>query len=67
MAAIVTEAIPHLPPYLLHECLKVAGMSTASATRFMESHNLVTIEDMLWFCPRKSQDLTKIYNRQQTS
>ena len=44
------------------KCLKVAGMSAAGATRFMEAHQLVTIEDMLLFCPSKYQDLMKIKN-----
>ena len=56
-------AVPHLTPNPLHECLKVASMSEDGATRFVEVHQLVTIEDMLLSCPSKAQDLMKIYNR----
>ena len=55
-----------IPTDPLQEFLKVAGMSAADATRVMEAHQLITIEHMLFFCPRKAQDHMNIYNGQQT-
>ena len=60
MSESVTEVMTPPPPDPLHEWLKVAGMSTSGTTRFMETHQIVTIDDMLLFCPSKSQYLTKI-------
>ena len=65
MAAKVTAAMPPIPPYPLQECLKVSGISAAGATRFMEAHQIVTIVDMLLFCPSEAQEIMKIYNGQQ--
>ena len=39
-------------------------MSAAGATRFMEAHQIVTIEDILLFCPSEAEDLMNIYNGQ---
>ena len=64
MAATVTEAMTPIPPDPIQECLKFVGVYAAGATRFMESHQLVTLENILLFCPRKSKYLMKIYNRQ---
>ena len=44
-----------LPPYPLNECLKVVGMSAAGASRFIEYHQLVTMEDMLLFLLSEAQ------------
>ena len=66
MAATVTAVMPQVPPDTLQECLKVAGMSKAGDTRFMEAYQLVTIEDMLLFSPREAQNLMNINNGQQT-
>ena len=66
MAAAVKVFMPYPPPDTLQEYLKVAGMSTAGAASFMESHQLVTIEGMLLFCPSEVQDLMKICNGQKT-
>ena len=65
MTAAITEAMLPPPPDPLQEFIKVADMSTDVATRFMQAHQIVTIEDMLLFCPNKSQDLMKIYNGHQ--
>ena len=54
--------MPFLPLDTLQECLEVAGMYAVGATRFMESHQLVTIEYMLLFWASESQELMNIYN-----
>ena len=66
MAAVVTAAMPTPPPDPLHECLKVASMSETGVARFMESHQILTIEDIFLFRPIEYQDLINIYNGQQT-
>ena len=67
MAAAVTESMrPPPPPDPLQECLKVADMSAAGATRFMEAHQIFNIEGMLLFHLIKAQDLMEICNRQKT-
>ena len=66
MSAKVTTDIPPGPPYPLHECLNVMEMSADGTAWFMESNQLVNIEDMLLFRPIEAQDLMNIYNRQQT-
>ena len=58
--------MPPPPPDPLQEYLKVAGMSAAVSTHFMEFHKLFTIEGMLLFFLSKSQDLIKICNGQKT-
>ena len=66
MAATVTVAMSPVPTDTLQECLNVAGISVAGATRFMEAPQIVNIEDMLLFCPSEAQELMNIYNRKQT-
>ena len=53
-----------IPPDPPQECLKVVGISAAVATQFTEAHQLITIEDIIFFRLSESQDLMKIYNRQ---
>ena len=66
METAVTAAMPPPPPDTLQECLKVAGMSADGATRFMEAHQLLTIEGMLLFRLSEAQDLMKICIGQKT-
>ena len=66
MAAAVTAAMTPPPPDPLQEFLKVAGISAAGATQFMEAHQIFTIEGMLLFHLSKAQDLMKICNGHKT-
>ena len=62
MATAVTSVMPPPPPDPLQERLKVAGISAAGATRFMEAYHLLTVEVMLLFCLSEAQDLMKACN-----
>ena len=66
MEAPVTADMPPIPLDTLQEWLKVAGISTAGTTWFIEYQHIVTIEDMLLFRPSEAQDLMNIYNGQKT-
>ena len=66
MSATVKAAMPLVLPDPLQECINVMEMSTDGTAWFMESHQLVTIEDMVFFRPSEAQDLMKIKNGQQT-